>query len=100
MLPYAGRAGGGGGGFATAVVEPVAVPIPPQGAKAQVVAFQIARIGNDANQTVTEITTAIAIFGGRTQATVDTVSDFVFPVDVENQLVQSIEARVLGVSAL
>ena len=100
MLPYAGRTGAGTGGFATAVVEPVAVPTPPQGAKVQVVAFQIARIGNDPNETVTEITTAIAIFGGRTQATVDAVSDFVFPIDVENQVVQSVEARLLGVSAL
>jgi hypothetical protein len=65
-----------------------------------VAAFQIARIGSDRAQTVTEVTTAVAIFGGRLQASLGTVSDFVFPIDVQNQLVNTAEARVIGASLL
>jgi K+-transporting ATPase c subunit len=83
-----------------ATVEPVVVPPPPDGSATQVAAFQIARIGNDKGQTVTMITTAIAVYGGRLQATLVTVSDFVFPLDAQNTLVHSIEARVIGASLL
>jgi len=99
MLPYS-SAGSGQPGFSFATVEPVAVPSPPGGSTTQVAGFQIARIGNDHGQSVTEVTTAVALFGGRVQASLSTVSDFVFPIDVQNQLVHSVEARVIGSSLL
>jgi hypothetical protein len=96
MLRYAAPPGTSTSSLSFASVEPVVVPPPPDGSNVQVAAFQIARIGNDKGQTVTVITTAIAIFGGRVQASLGTVSDFVFPLDVQNQLVHTIEARVIG----
>jgi hypothetical protein len=99
MLPYAPR-NGTGSGFATATVQPVLVPAALGPDDFQVAAFQIARIGNNQGQTTTVVTTAIAVFGGRVQATVGTVDNFVFPLDVQNQLVRNTEARVLGVSQL
>jgi hypothetical protein len=100
MLPYTVVADTGSSGLSFATVEPVVVPPPPDGAATQVAAFQIARIGNDKGQTVTMITTAVAIYGGRLQASIGTVSDFVFPLDVQNTVVHSIEARVIGASLL
>ena len=100
MLPYSTSPGSGPSGLSLATVEPVDVPPPPDGSAAQVVAFQIARIGTQMGQTVTSITTAVAIFGGRVQATVGTVSDFVFPLDTQNTLVHSLEARVIGANLL
>jgi len=104
MLPYA--PGGGSAGFATATVQAVPVPVPdaidttngPD--TVQVAAFQIARIANDSNQTTTVVTTAIAVFAGRVQATLGTVSNFVFSLDAQNKLVRAVEIRTIGVSQL
>jgi hypothetical protein len=100
MLPYAASAGTGSARFDFATVEPVVVPVPPDGSGTQVAAFQIALIGTDKGQTVTAVTTAIAVYGGRLQATLKTISDLVFPLDVQDALVHSIEARVIGASLL
>jgi len=99
MLPFA-DATGTTGGFTTATVEPTVVPVPAAGSNVVVAAFQIARIGTADDQAVTSVTTAVAVFGGRVQATVDMVSDFVFPLTAQDQLVRDIEARVIGTSLL
>lgn len=99
MLPYA-TGSGSGPGFATATVQPVVVPVPTGPADVEVAAFQIARIANDPGQTTTVVTTAIAVFGGRVQATLGTVSNFVFSIDAQNQLVHDVEVRTIGVSQL
>jgi hypothetical protein len=96
MLPFA--AGGGVAGFATATVQPVVVPVASGPAPAKVAAFQIARIANEPGQTTTVITTAVAVYDGRVQATLGTVSNFVFPIDAQNQLVHDLEVRAIGVS--
>ena len=93
MLPYAPRRAGASG-FATATVQPIVVPVPDGPGVLPVAAFQIARIGNDKGQTTTVITTATAVFGGRVQATMGTVSNLVFSLDAQNQLVRNIEIRV------
>ena len=100
MLPYTTASVAAGPVFATATVQPVIVPSALGPDDFQVAAFQIARIGNDGGQTTTVVTTAIAVSGGRVQATMGTVDNFVFPLDVENQLVRNMEARVIGVSQL
>jgi len=98
MLPYA--PGGGSSGFATATVQPVVVPVPDGPETVQVAAFQIARIANGNGQTTTVVTTAIAVFAGRVQATLGTVSNFVFSLDAQNRLVRDVEIRTIGVSQL
>jgi hypothetical protein len=99
MLPFAAGSGSGPG-FATATVQPVLVPVPTGPADVEVAAFQIARIANDPGLTTTVVTTAIAVFGGRVQATIGTVSNFVFSIDAQNQLVHDVEVRTIGVSQL
>jgi hypothetical protein len=99
MLPFAAGSGAGPG-FATATVQPILVPVPAGPGDVEVAAFQIARIANDPGQTTTVVTTAIAVFGGRVQATIGTVSNFVFSIDAQNQLVHDVEVRTIGVSAL
>jgi hypothetical protein len=99
MLPFAAGSGAGPG-FATATVQPVLVPVPTGPADVEVAAFQIARIANDPGLTTTVVTTAIAVFGGRVQATIGTVSNFVFSIDAQNQLVHDVEVRTIGVSQL
>ena len=96
MLPYGVAPGTPPGGFSTATVQPVVVPL-PYSPDVQVAAFQIARIGQVKGQTVNDITIAVAVFGGRTQASVAMSSNFVFPVDTQLQLVRAVEARVVGV---
>jgi hypothetical protein len=86
-------------GFATATVQPAIVPVTDADG-VEIAAFQIARIANVKHQTVTQVTTAVAVFGGRVLATVDTVSDFVFPLQAQNTVVRAVEARVLGVDQL
>ncbi len=100
MLPYSPV--GGGAGFATATVQPIVVPVPagPGTVTVAVAGFQIARIANDKGQTKTVISTATAVFAGRVQVTMGTVSNLVFPIDTQNQLVRDIEIRTIGVSQL
>jgi hypothetical protein len=98
MLPFA--AGGGTTGFATATVQPLVVPVPDGPAPATVAAFQIARIANDKGQTKTVISTATAVFDGRVQATMGTVSTLVFSLVAQDQLVHDLEIRVIGVGRL
>jgi len=98
MLPFA--PGAPRSGFATATVQPTVVPVPSGSSDVEVAAFQIARIGNDDGQSLTTVTTAVAVVGGRVLATVDATSDLVFPLDTQDAVVQQIEARVLGVSLL
>jgi len=98
MLPYVPHSGPGAGSFSTATVQPLAVPVPLRGSGMQVAGFQIARIGSVKGQTVTTVTTAVAVFGGRVQATLGSVSNFVFPIDTQTKLIQDLEARVAGVS--
>ena len=82
-------------------MQPIVVPVPDRTrATVQVAAFQIARIANEQGQTTTVVTTAIAVFDGRVQATLGTVSDFVFSLDAQNQLVRDMEIRTIGVSQL
>jgi hypothetical protein len=99
MLPYA-TGTGTGARFATATVQPIVVPAPTGPGDLEVAAFQIARIANDPGQTTTVVTTAVAVFGGRVQATLGTVSNFVFNIDAQNQLVHDVEVRTIGVSTL
>ncbi len=98
MLPYSPV--GGGAGFATATVQPLVVPVPEGPGAVTVAGFQIARIANDRGQTKTVISTATAVFDGRVQVTVGTVSNLVFSIDAQNQLVRNIEIRTIGVSQL
>jgi len=98
MLPYA--PGFGSTGFATATVQPIVVPVPEGPGAVQVAAFQIARIANQDGQAKTVVTTATAVFDGRVQATLGTVTNFVFSLDAQNELVRDLETRVLGVSEL
>jgi hypothetical protein len=98
MLPYAPAAGPVG--FATATVQPLVVPVPDGPAPVTVAAFQIARIANDKGQTKTVISTATAVFDGRVQATMGTVSNLVFSLDAQDQLVHDLEIRVIGVGRL
>jgi len=96
MLPFA--PGAPPQGFATATVQPTVVPVLSGTSDVEIAAFQIARIGNDHGQSVTTVTTAVAVFGGRVLATVDATSDLVFPLDTLDSALQHVEARVLGVS--
>ena len=96
MLPYAG----GGTAFATATVQPLVVPVPAGPATETVAAFQIARIANVDGQPKTVIATVTAVFDGRVQATLGTVSDLVFSIDAQNDLVRDLEARTIGVGEL
>ena len=100
MLPYTTAGAPGEPVFATATVQPVPVPLPTGPESVQVAAFQIARIANEPGQTATVVTTAIAVFDGRVQTTLGTVSNFVFPIDTENQLVRDMEIRTIGASRL
>jgi hypothetical protein len=98
MLPYSPV--GGGAGFATATVQPLVVPVPAGPGTVTAAGFQIARIANDKGQTKTVISTATAVFDGRVQVTLGTVSNLVFSIDAQNQLVRDIEIRTIGVSQL
>ena len=98
MLPYA--PGGGGSGFATATVQPVVVPVPEGPGTVTVAGFQIARIANEPGQTKTVISTATAVFDGRVQATLGTVSNLVFSLNAQDQLVRNMEIRTIGVGQL
>jgi hypothetical protein len=98
MLPYSSVAAGAG--FATATVQPVIVPVPTGPGAVTVAGFQIARIANDKGQTKTVVSTATAVFDGRVQATLGTVSNLVFSLDAQDQLVRNTEIRVIGVSQL
>jgi hypothetical protein len=98
MLPYA--SGAGGTGFATATVQPLVVPVPAGPGAVTVAGFQIARIANAPGQTKTVVSTATAVFGGRVQATLGTVSDLVFSLSAQDQLVRALEIRTIGVAEL
>ena len=98
MLPFA--PGAGPVGFATATVQPLVVPVPDGPAPVTVAAFQIARIANDKGQTKTVISTATAVSDGRVQATMGTVSNLVFSLTAQDQLVHDLEIRVIGVGRL
>jgi hypothetical protein len=98
MLPYA--SGSGGVAFATATVQPIVVPVPDGPAPVSVAGFQIARIANVKGQSKTVVSTATAVFDGRVQATVGTVSNLVFSLDAQDHLVRNVEIRVLGVAQL
>jgi len=98
MLPYA--PGAGTVGFATATVQPVIVPVPDGPAPVTVAGFQIARIANDNGQAKTVVSTATAVFDGRVQATLGTVSDLVFSLNAQDQLVRDVEIRTVGVGEL
>ena len=103
MLPYEGSAGTGttaGTSYATDTVQPAVMPALPASSGVHEAAFYVARIGTINGQTITEVTTAIAIYGGRLQATLSTVSDFVFPPDVQAALVHTVEIRVQGAKTL
>jgi len=99
MLPYA-PGGGGGAGFATATVQPVVLPVPAGANAVTVAGFQIARIANDKGQTKTVVTMATAVFDGRVQATLGSVSNLVFSLNAQDELVRDLEARAIGVSQL
>ena len=98
MLPFA--PGFGSTGFATATVQPFVVPVPEGPGVVQVAAFQIVRISNQGGQAKTVVSTATAVFDGRIQATLGTVTNFVFSLDAQNALVRDLETRVLGVNEL
>jgi hypothetical protein len=98
MLPYA--SGGGTAGFATATVQPVVLPVPAGSNAVTVAGFQIARIANEKGQTKTVVTMATAVFAGRVQATLGTVSNLVFSLSAQDELVRDLEARAIGVSEL
>jgi hypothetical protein len=98
MLPYA--PGAGTVGFATATVQPIIVPVPDGPAPVTVAGFQIARIANDNGQAKTVVSTATAVFDGRVQATLGTVSDLVFSLNAQDQLLRDVEIRTVGVGEL
>ncbi len=96
MLPYA--SGTGEVSYATATVQPIVVPVPSGPAPVTVAAFQIARIANETGQTKTVVSTATAVFDGRVQATMGTVSNLVFSLAAQDQLARDLEIRTIGVS--
>lgn len=81
-------------------MQPLVVPVPAGPATETVAAFQIARIANVDGQPKTVIATVTAVFDGRVQATLGTVSDLVFSIDAQNDLVRDLEARTIGVGEL
>ncbi len=81
--------------FSTATVQGDLVPQPSASA-VHVAAVQISRIANVSGQAVTVNTDAIAVFGGRVQATLTTTSNSVFDQSTENSLVSAAEAKVAG----
>ena len=98
MLPYA--SGASGVTYATATVQPIVVPVPTGPAPVTVAGFQIARIANETGQTKTVVSTATAVFDGRVQTTMGTVSNLVFSLDAQDQLARDLEIRTIGVSQL
>ena len=96
MLPYA--SGPTGVSYATATVQPIVVPVPTGPAPVTVAAFQIARIANETGQTKTVVSTATAVFDGRVQTTMGTVSNLVFSLDAQDHLARDLEIRTIGVS--
>jgi hypothetical protein len=89
MLPYSTPGTTVAAPFTTVTVQPATVSASTV-TGVHVQAFDIVRSGG--GTTVT--TTAIAIFGGRVQATLALVSPTAFPATVESSLVASVEGRV------
>jgi hypothetical protein len=82
--------------FTSVAVTPVALA-PPANAAVHVEAFQITRTGTDAGAPVSVTTTAVAIFGGRVQATLTLAGPAGaagFPSSTQAALVQAVEGRV------
>ncbi len=94
MVPYVAGPQAGTA-FSTATVQADQVP-QPASSSVHVAAVQISRIANVSGQAVTVNTDAIAVFGGRVQATLTTTSDLVFDQATENSLVSAVEAKVAG----
>lgn len=95
MLAYV-PVGTSGETLSAVTVEPdtVALPTPPTGVHEA--AFSMARTGQIGGQSVTQTTDAIAVFGGRVQATVTTTSNAAIDATTEGALVGAVEARVAG----
>jgi hypothetical protein len=89
MLPYSTPGTTVAAPFTSVTVQPATLTTPTV-TGVHVQAFDIIRSGG--GTTVT--TTAIAIFGGRVQATLALVSPTAFPAAVETSLVGSVEGRV------
>jgi hypothetical protein len=87
MLPYAGSASA----FSSVTVTSTPVPAPTSSA-VKAVAYQITRKGSSASVT----TTAVAVFGGRIQATLTLNSTTSFPATTSSALLTAVEGRVAG----
>jgi hypothetical protein len=77
--------------FTSVTVAPVTVPAPAS-SRVHAVAFQITRTGSG----TTAVLTAVAIYGGRIQATLAMTSASAFSPTVENTLLTALEGRVAG----
>ncbi len=87
LLPYAATAAAP---FTSVTVQPTTVATPAS-SRVHAEAFVITRSGH-----ATEVTTAVAVFGGRMQATLALASPSSFPATVESSLVSAVEGRVAG----
>jgi hypothetical protein len=91
MLPYANAAGAAAAPFTSVTVRP-APEAPPSSTRLHVAAFAITRTGPK----VSVVTTAVVVYGGRMQATLDLASTTAFPPATEGSLVSAVEGRLLG----
>ncbi|MGH9019101.1 MAG: hypothetical protein ACRDY1_15225 [Acidimicrobiales bacterium] len=74
--------------FTSVTVAPATVPA-PSSSRVHTEAFTVTRVGK-----LTSVTTAVAVFGGRLQATLNLVSSGTFPATTESTVVAAVEARV------
>ena len=88
ILPYAASAPAGSP-FTSVTVAPATVPTPAS-SRVRAQAFTITRTGPSGTVT----TTAVALFGGRIQTTIDMTSTSTFPAAVQNSLVTAVETRM------
>jgi hypothetical protein len=86
MLPYSGTAALP---FTAVTVAPVTVPA-PSNSKVKAAGFIVTRTGSG----LTESTTAVAVFGGRLESTLNLTSSTAFPAATETNLVTAVEGRV------
>jgi hypothetical protein len=89
VLPYTGS--GAAAPFTSVTVQPVTVPAPAS-SRVHAEAFDITRTGSGTS----EVTTAVAIYGGRIQATLAMTSATAFPPTVESSLLTALDGRVAG----
>jgi hypothetical protein len=88
LIPYAATAAGP---VTSVTVQPATLPA-PSSSRLHVQGFTITRTGPAGSAT----TTAVAVFGGRMQATLALVSPTAFPVATQTSLLTGVEGRIAG----